>query len=368
MSAATHAGTEVPHPARLALLACGGALLVLGALGGLWRLGWEPPLPGTEPATFHGALMIAGFFGTLVGLERAVAAGRRLAYLAPLLTGCGGLATAFGAPHLISASLLLAGSTVLAAVAFGAWRREPAAHQRLLLTGACCGVAGNALWLAGLPASEAVAAWAGFLVLTIAGERLEVSHLRLPSAAALKLLAAAAALYVAGAAILPLHWQTGTLLVGAALIGLSLWLFVHDIAGRNLRHHGQVRYTAICVVAGYAWLALGGLLLPFAAQGGLRYDAALHAVFLGFVFAMAFGHAPVVFPAVVRAAIPYSPLFYGHLALLNATLVLRLAGDLFARDTWRAWGGAGNAAALALFAFVMIGSVLRGRRMAAGIA
>ena len=356
---------DLPQPPRFALLACGGAILILGVLGGLWRLGWEPLLPGTEPATFHGALMIAGFFGTLVGLERAVAEGFKRGWLAPLLTGIGGLATAFGAPHLFSAATLLAGSAALAAIAFGAWRRAPAAHQLLLLTGTLCGVAGNGLWLAGFPASEAVAAWTGFLVLTIAGERLEVSHLRLPSPGALKLLAAAAALYIAGAAALPLHWQAGTVLVGAGMACLSFWFLFNDIASRNLRHHGQVRFTAVCVMVGYAWLALGGLLLPFAAQGGLIYDAALHAVFLGFVFAMAFGHAPVVFPTVLRVAIPYSPIFYGHLVLLNATLMLRLAGDLLAREGLRAWGGAGNAAALALFALVMVGSVLRARRGAA---
>lgn len=346
---------------RVPLLVLGFVSLAFGILGGLWRLGWAPPLPGTEPATFHGALMAAAFFGTVIGLERAVAYGRWPAYLGPLCAGAGGVATAWGAPHMLSASLLVAGSGVLAAVTFAFHRRQPVPHLLLLLVGALCGVAGNLLWLAGLPASEVVGAWAGFLVLTITGERLELSRLRRPSPGALKLLAASTALYLAGAVALPLHWQTGTAIIGAAMVGLALWLGVHDIARRNLRHHGLMRFTAICLVGGYAWLGVGGLLLPFAASAGPLYDAALHAVFLGFVFAMVFGHAPIIFPAILRVAVPYTPLFYAHLALLDATLAARIAGDLLDRPEWRAWGGMGNAAALALFVLMTAGSALRGR-------
>ena len=60
---------------RLPLIALG-VLSLLGALGGgLVRLGW--PLPTTPGlVAFHGPLMVAGFLGTVIGLERAVALGR----------------------------------------------------------------------------------------------------------------------------------------------------------------------------------------------------------------------------------------------------------------------------------------------------
>lgn len=350
---------------RFPLLALGFASLALGVLGGLWRLGWEPPLPGTEPATFHGALMAAAFFGTVIGLERAVAFGRWPAYLGPLFAGAGGIATALGVMHLFSSALLVAGSGVLAAVTFAFHRRQPAPYLLVLFAGALCAVAGNLLWAAGRPASETMGAWAGFLVLTIAGERLELSRLRRPSPAALKLLALSVALYIAGAAALPLHWRGGTALLGAAMVGLAVWLLFNDIARRNLRHHGLMRYTAVCLVGGYVWLGVGGLLLPLAAPAGLLYDAALHAVFLGFVFAMVFGHAPIIFPAVLRVSVPYTPLYYAHLALLNLTLAARVAGDVFDQPAWRSWGGMGNAVALALFIVVTAASVLRARRQEA---
>jgi hypothetical protein len=177
----------------------------------------------------------------------------------------------------------------------------------------------------------------------------------------LALLGAATLLHLAGALILPFHWQAGATLIGAALAGLSLWLIVSDVARRNLRHHGQMRFTSICLLGGYVWLGVGGLLLPFAGASGPIYDAALHAVFLGFVFAMVIGHASIILPTVLGVAVPYTAFFYAHLALLNATLLLRIGGDLAARPEWRAWGGLGNAVALALFLVATVVSALRGR-------
>jgi len=73
------------------------------------------------------------------------------------------------------------------------------------------------------------------------------------------------------------------------------------------------------------------------------------ALLVGFVFSMVFGHAPVILPAVLRVALPYSPVLYVPLALLHASLAARVAGDLAANGSWRAAGAAGNALALAVF-------------------
>jgi len=95
-------------------------------------------------------------------------------------------------------------------------------------------------------------------------------------------------------------------------------------------------------------------------MGGTDYDAALHAVMLGFVFSMVFGHAPIIFPAVLRVAVPYSPYFYVPLALLHASLAIRLAGDWMNLPQWRAWGGALNGLALLAFVLGTLGAVVRG--------
>jgi hypothetical protein len=49
-------------------------------------------------AALHGALMVSGFFGTVIALERAVALGHRWAYLGLLSGGLGGFALIAGAP------------------------------------------------------------------------------------------------------------------------------------------------------------------------------------------------------------------------------------------------------------------------------
>lgn len=41
---------------------------------------------------------------------------------------------------------------------------------------------------------------------------------------------------------------------------------------------------------------------------------------------MVFGHAAIIFPAVLKVKIPYHPAFYVPLALLHASLALRVAG------------------------------------------
>src|SRR5678816_4583469 len=89
-----------------------------------------------------------------------------------------------------------------------------------------------------------------------------------------------------------------------------------------------------------------------------------HALSLGFVFSMVFGHAPVIFPAVLRVAVPYHPSFYVPLALLHGSLAVRLAGDAAARYDWTRAGGLLNALALAAFVGFTALAVLRARTKA----
>jgi hypothetical protein len=89
----------------------------------------------------------------------------------------------------------------------------------------------------------------------------------------------------------------GTRLAGVGLLGLAAWLGRYDIARRTVHKTGLPRFAAVCLLSGYAWLGAAGLMgIAFGAvYGGLYYDALLHAIFLGFTFAMIFGHAPIIF-------------------------------------------------------------------------
>ncbi|WP_303908594.1 hypothetical protein [Thiohalomonas denitrificans] len=358
-------GRDLPAPARLPLLVLGFLSLILGVIIGLVRLGWTLPLPSTELLGLHGPLMVSGFFGTVIGLERAVALASRWAYSGPALTGAGGVALIVGAPTTVAASLLAAGSLVLVAVSWVVVQRQLALFTLTLGMGAVVWSVGNLIWLAGAPLADVLPWWAGFLVLTIAGERLELSRFRPASTSAKFVFAVVALLLLAGIGISSFN-GAGRMVLAASVLLLALWLGRYDVALYTVRGSGLPRFTAVCLLSGYAWLAVGALV--GLSSGGLffgyGYDTTLHSVFLGFVFAMVFGHAPIIFPAVTRFNIPYHPVFYLHLVLLHATLALRVAGDLGGWMELRRIGALGNALVLLLFIANTVAAVVRGRRPA----
>ena len=355
--------TDVPVAWRVPLLVLAFASLFAGLAAGLARLGWPFPTPVAELALLHGPLMASGFFGTVIGLERAVALSRRWAYFGPLLTGLGAAAGIFCAPFAAAPILVVTGSAVMTAVSVAFFRRQRELFTLTLALGAVCWLLGNLLWLAGRPIYVSVPFWIGFLVLTIAGERLELSRVLPPSAAARRVFIASLFMLLAGIAVSTFAWTGGTLLLGAGLLILSLWLMRQDVARRTVKGRGLPRFIAVCLLTGYFWLAVSGLAVLVSGglgYGGASYDAALHAVLLGFVFSMVFGHAPIILPAVLRVAVPYTPYFYLPLALLHLSLLIRLTGDWMMLPQWRAWGGALNGIALLAFVLGTIAAVVRG--------
>jgi hypothetical protein len=344
--------SNLPVIWRVPLLATAFASLVLGINAGLHRLGLDTVLPATSLSVFHGPLMVCGFLGTLITLERAVALGNRLAYIAPLAAAIGALVT-FAGEWQAGAMLFVLSASIYVICAFFIWRRQPALFTLTLLLGALCWLIGNLLWLCGVNFPGIVAWWAAFLVLTIAGERLELSRLLQTSRVSEQAFVAIIALLLTGVLLMPLF---GMKLFSAALLTLALWLLRHDIARRTIKQTGLTRFIAISLLSGYAWLPAAALigLLNVQLTPGAGYDAFLHAIFVGFVFAMIFGHALVIFPAVVRVKIAYTPLLYLPLALLHSALLIRVAGDFFQIAPYRQLGGALTAFALLLFVFIAV--------------
>jgi hypothetical protein len=179
-----------------------------------------------------------------------------------------------------------------------------------------------------------------------------------------RLLVASVAVFVAGLVLSLLNYDLGVRLCGLGLATLGLWLLRYDIARRTVRQKGLTRYIAACLLPGYAWLLLGGLLwLAYGggAPAGPTYDAMLHTVFVGFVFSMIFGHALIIIPAVMGVQLRYTPLFYLPLGLLHLSLLLRVAGDLFLWVPIRQWGGLLNEVAVLLFLALVVFSALSRR-------
>lgn len=363
-------GLVSPRPLLTAvLLACVASALAAGVLGGLLRLGiaW-PGTPGSgwlaRGAIAHAALMMGAFFGTVIGVERAVAARRAVAWIAPLTAAAAGVALLAGAGT-AARLLLVAASAVFVGVNLLLWRRQPASHTALLVVSAVVWLVGNGAYALDAASHAILPWWFAFLVLTIAAERLEMTRLLRRRPGAQQALYAVLALLLLGAGLSGAWPQAGGLVYGLALLALAAWLLAFDIARRTVRTDGLPRYMAVCLLAGYAWLGLGGAAWAATSLGGPARDAALHAVGIGFVFSMVMGHAPVILPAVARVKLLFGPFFYLPLVLLHASLAWRLLGG--ARDfEWRSQGATLNAIAIMLFALTAVGSALAWRRRHGG--
>jgi hypothetical protein len=214
-------------------------------------------------------------------------------------------------------------------------RRQPSLETATLLAGAAAWLAGNVMLFEG---RAAVPWWIAFFALTIGGERLELSRYLKRGPWVRRAFALIAAFLV----LSPLAPRA----LGVVLVLLAAWLVVFDLARVTIRQERLPRYVAACLLAGYFWLAVGGFGFLFEANP----DVALHAVFVGFVFSMVFGHAPVILPAVLRVRFPYHPVLYLPLALLHGSLAVRV----LVSTPLGAWG---NAAAIALFILVCVSLV-----------
>jgi hypothetical protein len=344
------------------------ALAVFALFFGLWaglsRMGWSlPSFPTLDVA--HGPLMISGFLGVLIPLERAVAIRRKWMFAVPGLAALGWISLLI-VPFLSGVLLTLASSGTVMILGVMV-RREPHLHTMTMLAGVLAWTAGNFLWMLGFPIFQIVYLWIAFLVLTIAGERLELSRVLRPAPGQLRHFGILAAALSAGAILSLFDLNLGTRLSGLALLALCIWFLRNDLATRNIRHSNPLtRYIAFCLFAGFLWLGLGGLLMLYfgALYAGPYYDAALHAVFVGFVISMIFGHAPIIFPAILGVPIIFRSVFYIHLFLLHLSLLIRLAGDLTNQLDIRKWGGALNEVAILLFLGMTVYSILRASRPA----
>jgi hypothetical protein len=364
VSKPAHAASGTPG-LRLLPLSLTFLALVSGIAAGLIRIGWDLPAPSPDLPLLHGPLMVSGFFGGLIGLERAVAFGRGWAFAGPLAAGLATLLSLAGVAWPLSEALWAFAALVLAAVSAAIAFRHPALFTVALAVAAAAWLVGNLLWLAGKDVPDLVLWWVAFLVLTIAAERQEMSRVMPPARLSRTLFALPAGLLLAAAAL----GSTGSeaaggeaagRLAGAALLGLTAWLLRHDVARRTVKGSSLPRFSAVCLLSGYVWLAVAGAVGLFGLESPFAYDAFLHSVFVGFVFAMVLGHAPIILPAVARIPVPFRPMFYAPLFLLHLSLALRLVGD-FGELLWlRQWSGMLTAGALVLFLIVAGAAARRG--------
>ncbi len=184
------------RPVRLAVLALGGASLLAGLDAALVALGVWAPVRTPRLADVHGMVMVLGFMGTLIALERAQALRRAWAYLAPACLGTGGLALVLGA-HTFGQLLLVQGATLFVLVYAALWRRAPLPLVAVQVASVLPAAVAAALWLS-VDLSALIALLACCLVLTIAAERAELAQLTLGPRAVPRLVGLAAWLLASG--------------------------------------------------------------------------------------------------------------------------------------------------------------------------
>jgi hypothetical protein len=326
-----------------------GISLLAAMWGGLIRIGWAWPVGRPATVAEHGALMVMGFLGTLISLERAVALSKPWAYAGPYLTAAGALWLLAGGPTPVAQALMLGGGLVLLAIFVVLVRADPEPHMLVMALGALSWPIGAAWWLTGEAFAHVLPWFVGFVVLTIVGERLELSRISRPKRAARAVLTAAVVVLFMGELIAVS--DTGWRLIGLGMLVMALWLLGFDVARRRVRSEGLPRYSAVALLGGFVWLAVAGLFwVIYAASppiGG--YDAMVHALFIGFAMSMIFAHAAIIAPALLGRSLRWTSWFWLPLVLLWGSLVLRLGGDLSSHLTWSRWGGLMSAVAILLF-------------------
>lgn len=358
-----------PMGLRLAFMVGGGIALLAGLDAALLQLGVAAPVTSERVSSVHGVLMVLGFIGTVITLERAVALGKGWGFIAPAAMGLGGIALISPLPLEAAGALFLIGTGAQVAIFVPLWRRRRDAAVLVQALGAASAFGAAMLFTGGAASTSYLAWFVGYVVLLIAGERMELARLGRSNDRAEQAVLAAAAALLAAIMLQLLFPVWATPVLGVVLLVVVIALLRVDVASKMLRSTGLPRFSAACLMAGYVWLAVAGGILVLAVDplAGGAYDAVVHAVMLGFTMSMIFAHAAVILPAVLRRPLPYHPVMYVPAVLLHVALAVRvIGGDL--REVHVVWqiGGVGNVIAVVLFALTAvitgIAASLRARR------
>jgi hypothetical protein len=290
-----------------------------------------------------------------------VALARAWVYAVPLVGAAGGIILLVGLPA--GPYLLAISSLGLTIIYISVLRRQMALYTVTMAIGAVAWLGGNIIWSIRGEVHQSVPWWVAFLVLTIVGERLEISRVLRLDRLSRFLFGVSVGFVCVGLISTIVSQAIGIRISASGLVLLAVWLLIYDIARRNVGRGGITRYIAVNLLIGYLWLALGGLLGLYHGHltAGPLYDAWLHAIFLGFVFSMIFAHALIILPAVTGLNVPYRSFMFGPVIAMNLGLILRVISDLLFWLPGRQWGGMINGLAIVWFLITVVGVGIKNR-------
>ncbi len=336
---------------RFVFLAVAGVGLVAGLVAALGLLG-VISVPA-QLASDHGPLMVFGFVGGAIGLERAVAVRTDWAWAGPAFHVLGAITLLAGTPRLAPALFFALSFVVLGAVYVTIHLRQATLAIIVQAAGVIGGVCAAVLWGTGASFREVMPLAVLYVVATIIGERIELARITIEGTpeesgitALVLVLAASAVVYMAAPSV-------GFAFMGAILAVIAGLTARVDVARRLVRSRGLPRYSAACMLFGYGWLALAGIVWLSFGHGvsGYAYDVAVHAVFLGFVISMIFAHAPIIVTSVLRISLPYHAVLYVPMVLLHLSLAVRFVSD--ARSLAPGWQAGGVLGVVAVATFMV---------------
>lgn len=334
----------------LLVLAC----LISGILTGWFRLGFD--LPVSKIFLDHGAMMTGSFLGTVILIERIVTFKKKWLFAFPIINASSILFFYFNWSQ-SAFSCLIIGSVGLVLVFYLINLKQSDLAHQVMWVGAAMWLIGNVHLLIYQLYANSILWWMGFLLLTIVGERLELTRF-LPLSWLKKNILLLFLLLFVISCWLPFHFG-GQWLTGISLLLIAIWLLLYDMVRKSVKKPGIHRFSALTLICGYCWLAVTGLFYWMDGTGGIPYDALIHAFFLGFVFSMIFAHAPIILPGVLELGFkPYHPILYLWVGIFQLSLGIRIVGDLMEFPLWKQYGGLINGLVILFFLVNVMGIVV----------
>ena len=329
------------------------ACLISGIFTGWFRLGFD--LPVESVFLHHGAIMTGSFLGTVILLERIVAMKKKWLFAFPLINGFSVIFYFLDLKEVAFVCLII-GAVGLVFVFYRINLKHGDLPHRIMWIGATAWLIGNIHLLLFASYAHSILWWMAFLLLTIVGERLELSRFLPVSNTKKYVLLAFLALFLVSC-VLPFH-MGGQYLTGGSMVLISSWLVLYDMVRKSIKMPGIHRFSAITLLFGYIWLAIAGILYILNVTGEITYDALIHSFFLGFIFSMIFAHAPIILPGVLGLNLrPYHPTLYIWVVIFQISLLIRVSGGLFSMSGWKQWGGLVNGIVILLFLINLVGLV-----------
>ncbi len=343
---------------RLPILLFAMLCLLSGLYSGLNRIGWN--LYATPLTAHHGAIMVGGFLGTLIALEKIIPLKKKSLYLIPIVNASSVVFFFFNQPK-VSIYILVVSSIALAFVFLYYYRIQRERIYILMFIGAICWLTGNVLLLTKFFYPLAFPWWAAFVLFIIAAERMELMKFRPISRFNKNIFIVLLMCFIIG--VLFSFHGAGNLICGLSLVGSSLWLLKNDMIGINVKKTNLPRFTAISLLTGYVCLLLTGIFFFSLSDQWLTYDAIVHTFFIGFVFSMIFAHGPMILPGVMGIAVtPFNPILYVWLIVLHISWLIRIFADVLVELEVRKMSGLLSALAILGYFITMAILTTRSRR------